>query len=185
MIDAPGGISRSPKMRPLDPNVVLPQPAQRLVVDISDCKCSVDPDLWLVTYALGSCIGVTAWDPALKIGALGHFMLPNGSIDPKKSAGNPHMFVDTGIHAMLGSLFDMGAAKERLVVKVAGGAAIMDREDRFRIGERNVTILRKYLWKNGILLDSHDTGGGGSRNVFLHVGSGRVVLKTGGGLYEL
>ena len=30
----------------------------------------------LITYALGSCIGICLYDPAIKLGALVHIMLP-------------------------------------------------------------------------------------------------------------
>ena len=39
----------------------------------------------VITYALGSCIGITFYDPGIKLGGLLHIMLPsrNDSNDPK------------------------------------------------------------------------------------------------------
>lgn len=165
--------------------IILPPPDHRIVVDISDCRTTADPEMHLVTYALGSCLGVTVWDPGKRIGSLGHFMLPSGQIDPRKAQENPMMFVDTGMTALLTHLFEMGADRSKLVIKVAGGAQLMDRNDRFRIGERNFAILRKFLWKNGLLIAAHDTGGETSRNLFLSVGTGRVLLKSQNRLREL
>lgn len=165
--------------------IILPPPDARIIVDISDCQVSDDPTRHLVTYALGSCIGVAVHDPRIGLGALGHFMLPTGTIDPAKSRDNPMMFVDTGMTALLTALYERGADPKRLVIKVAGGAQLMDRNDRFRIGERNFAILRKFLWKNGLLIAAHDTGGETSRNLFLSVGTGRVLIKSHNRLQEL
>lgn len=160
-------------------------PFSRNVVDISDCRFSTDPDDCLITYALGSCIGVTAHDPVARIGALAHFMLPTGTLDPKKAGSSPFMFVDTGITAMLTELFRLGVSKRRLVIKVAGGAALMDQQDRFRIGERNFAILRKFLWKNDLLIAAHDVGGAACRTLIFQIGSGAVHLKMANRLWEL
>jgi chemotaxis protein CheD len=50
----------------------------------------------------------------------------------------------------------------------------------FKIGERNFTVLRKILWKNGLLMATQEVGGNRSRTVSLDVGSGRFTIKSGG-----
>ncbi len=67
------------------------------VVDIADWHVSNDPRITLVTYSLGSCIGVVIWDQIVKVGGMLHFMLPDSSISADKATVNPAMFADTGL----------------------------------------------------------------------------------------
>jgi chemotaxis protein CheD len=148
------------------------------VIDIADFKTSADRRDTLVTYSLGSCIGVTVWDPEVKVGGMIHYMLPEGSISPDKAKANPAMFADTGIPRLFRAVYELGAVKKRLIVKVAGGARLLDDKGTFNIGKRNYVMLRKIFWKNGVLITSEDTGGSASRTLRLNVGTGRVTLKT-------
>ena len=91
------------------------------------------------------------------------------------------MFVDTGVSTLLGEMLAAGVAKNRLIVKVAGGAAMpCNKGDRFAIGKRNYLMLRKVLWKHDLLLDAEDIGGEIPRTMSLEVGSGRVRLSVQG-----
>ena len=154
-------------------------------VGISDMAISHSPEETLITYSLGSCVGLSLYDPGAGVGGLIHSMLPLSKLDPAKAAVNPCMFVDTGVPALLQALFDLGARKASLVAKVAGGSAIMDENGVFKIGERNCTILRKLLWKNDILVSGEDTGGSVPRTMSLSMATGRTVLKIAGQEREL
>jgi chemotaxis protein CheD len=155
------------------------------VVDIADLRVSRDPQVDLVTYSLGSCIGVAIWDPEVRVGGLLHYMLPQSSISPEKARSNPAMFADTGIPHLFRSAYELGAVKKRLIVKVAGGSSLLDDNGTFNIGKRNYIILRKIFWKNGILIDAEDVGGSISRTVRLEVATGRVTVKNRGKEIEL
>ena len=96
------------------------------LVGISDMHISDQPEETIVTYSLGSCIGITAFDPVRKIGGMIHYMLPSSSIAPDKARTKPAMFADTGVPMLLNKLLSLGALKGRLVIKVAGGAQLMD-----------------------------------------------------------
>lgn len=148
---------------------------------------SADPDDELVTYALGSCLGVAVYDPTAGVGGLLHAMLPLSSADPEKAAGNAAAFVDTGVPALFRACYGLGARKERMVVRVAGGASIaqVEADDLFQIGTRNMVVLRRLLWKNGVLLRGEDVGGRASRTVLLCVGTGVMRVRSGGEEYEL
>ncbi len=148
---------------------------------MADLKVSATPDARLVTYALGSCLGITAWDPVARVGGMLHVMLGASQIDEAKARANPAMFVDTGVPELFRSCYRLGAVKQRMIVKVAGGAHAgpSEEEDRFQIGKRNVIALRKLLWKNGVLIEAIDVGGFQlSRTVSLDVTSGVVTVKT-------
>ena len=156
-------------------------------VGVADMKISASRGDLIVTHALGSCLGVAVHDPVASVGGLLHVMLPLSTIDPAKADRNPFMFVDTGFPALLIECFKIGAQKQRMEIRVAGGANSHNREedDVFQIGKRNLIILRKLLWKNGLMLKSSDVGGTNSRTMSLEVGSGKVMIKSGGQLTNL
>lgn len=157
--------------------------ARERVVGVADLRVSADPEMRLITYALGSCLGVTVYDAMARVGGMLHVMLPTGSIDPDKMAENPSMFVDSGVPALFKECYKLGARKERMAVKVAGGShtGATDEDDRYQIGKRNVLALRKLLWKNGVMLHAQDTGGiQVSRTMWLDIGTGHVTLKVNG-----
>lgn len=157
----------------------------KITVDISDMKLSSTEDDVIVTYSLGSCVGVTLYDPLAGVGGMIHCMLPLSKIDPEKARLKPYMFVDTGVVAMLGELYAMGAQRQNIIAKVAGAGSPLGREETFRIGQRNYTILRKLLWKNNILIDKEDVGGSKARTLYLYMADGRTTVKSEGQEVEL
>lgn len=150
----------------------------RLTVGIADLKLSANPSESLITYALGSCIGVTIFDPVAHVGGMLHLMLPQASVNPEKAAKVPCMFADTGVPLLFQKAYEMGAKKERLIVCAAGGAEILADEGHFKIGSRNRTMLRKLFWKNSVLISAEDTGGTHSRTMFLRLADGLVTIKN-------
>lgn len=170
---------------------VLDRPGQVLrskrsiCVDISDMKMTRNREDVLVTYSLGSCVGLTLFDPLAGIGAMIHCMLPMSKIDPEKARLKPYMFVDTGVAAMLHDMYQAGAQRQNLIAKVAGAGSPLGKEETFRIGQRNYTILRKFLWKNNILIAKEDVGGSKARTLYLHMADGRTTVKSEGQEVEL
>lgn len=151
-----------------------------LVVGISDCKISNDPEAVLMTYALGSCIAIAVHDPVARVSGLLHFMLPEASIDQVKAQQNPFMFADTGIPKLLNDVVRSGANRRRLVVRIVGGAQILDGQALFQIGRRNYVAARKLLWKAELLVAAEVVGGEVSRTVRLEVATGKTWIREGG-----
>ena len=149
-----------------------------IVVGISDIKVSDNINDVLVTYALGSCVGITVYDPVVKVGGLLHFMLPESSLDIKKAGETPGMFADTGIPLLFKTCYELGAKKMRMIVKVAGGASILDDANFFRIGQKNITAMKKLFWKNNVFIEGEDTGSNCSRTFSIHISTGKVFVKT-------
>ena len=159
-----------------------------VVVGVADVRLSGSRDDRLVTYALGSCLGITVWDPVAGVGGMLHVMLPSGAIDAEKAARNPAMFVDTGVPLLFRRSYELGARKERLVVRVAGGAhhGVTEDADPFEIGKRNMLALRKLLWKNNVLIHAHDVGGWQtSRTMRLDLATGEITVRANGRLTTL
>jgi len=153
-----------------------------IVIGIADLKFSNNKDDVLITYALGSCIAVAIYDPAAKVAGLLHYMLPDSSLDTAKAKANPGMFADTGIPLLFKSCYNLGADKKRIIVKVAGGASILDNTNYFRIGEKNIMALRQIFWRNKVFIDKEDTGENYNRTVRLDVANGKVVVKSSSGI---
>jgi chemotaxis protein CheD len=153
---------------------------EKLVVGVADLVVSGNSRAQVVTYALGSCLGVIAYDPVARVGGLLHVMLPDSTIDSAKAASQPHMFVDTGVPRLFREAYKLGAVKERMIVKVAGGAAVQSGSDMFEIGKRNLIALRKILWKNSVMVKAQDVGGSCSRTVTLDLSTGGVTLRIDG-----
>ncbi len=154
-------------------------------VGIAEMLVSSNPGELLVTYSLGSCIGLTLYDPVRVVGGLIHCMLPLSTADPEKAAKNPFMFTDSGVMALLKKMYERGAERERLIAKLAGAASICDQKNLFKIGERNYTIMRKILWKNNILIRGELVGGNTAKTMYLHMGDGRTVIKESGRMIEI
>lgn len=150
------------------------------IIGIADMGIVQDNQGGLITYSLGSCIGVVIFDPAARVGGLLHYMLPESQIDPVKAQKNPFMFADTGIPLLFKEAYRYGATKNRLIVKIAGGSQILDDSGFFNIGKRNYMALRKILWRNNVLIKAEDVGGQVSRTVRLDLETGKVWLKYSG-----
>lgn len=157
----------------------------QIVVGIGECGVSSEPDSTLVTYGLGSCIAVAAWDPDARAAAMLHYMFPDSTVEPGRSRDNPWLFGDTGIAAMLDRLSRKGSASGRLVLRAAGGASVMQGPSMFNVGERNRESLRSVLSKAGLRLESEDIGGNLSRNLRLDVTTGRCWVERQGQVVEL
>lgn len=165
--------------------LVTPAALKTIVVGISDCQASKDRNSALVSYALGSCVGIGVFDPVASVGGLLHVLLPESSMDAAKAAANPCMFADTGVVELLKICQSLGAAKSRLRVWLAGGSAVMDVRGVFNIGKRNQLAARKALWKAGLLTLNEDLGGQGSRTVRLELSTGTFWIRAGGADQEL
>lgn len=150
-------------------------------VGIADMIVSKNPDETLITYSLGSCLGVIFYDPFEKIAGLIHIMLPESKIEKLSKdsiAFNPYKYVDTGIPLIIKKMLKYGSKKNQLLISVFGGAQVFDREDYFNIGKRNYVSLRKILWKESLLIKNEHVGGKVHRSVKINVESGEIMLDV-------
>lgn len=151
--------------------------AQRVIIGVGDLAVSNNPQVILSTYALGSCVGLVAYDPVSKVGGILHLMLPDSTISPDKAAAQPAMFADTGLPLFFKALAGLKGDRNRMRMYVAGGAAVLSGADTFKIGDRNIAAVKKYLMGGGGSVVGHDVGGTVNRTVHLEVASGTMSLK--------
>lgn len=155
------------------------------IVGIGEMCVSACREEKLITYSLGSCVGLTLFDPVRGVGGMLHAKLPVSRLDPERAAQNPALFADTGVSSLLSALFELGAKRRDLIACLAGATNMMDRQDLFRIGERNQMVVRKVLWKNDILIAAEDLGGTASRTMYLDMSSGETLLRVYGKTWTL
>ena len=160
-------------------------PENSKTVGISEMIVSNNINETIITYSLGSCLGVTIYDPVAKVGGMIHCMLALSKIDQKKAAQKPAMFVDLGIPMLFKAAYELGAEKKRIKIKAAGCAQLMDPKGMFKIGQRNHTVLKKLLWKNNMLLDGEAVGQSVSRTMSLDIKTGITTIKSMGKTFEI
>jgi chemotaxis protein CheD len=150
-----------------------------VTIGISEFKVAFAPKI-IVTYGLGSCIGIAIHDPVTQSGALAHALLPTiptGMTLPVKSA----KFTGLAVDIMVEELLKIGCAANRLVAKLAGGASMFDHlHQTFHgsIGQRNVEAARNALGRHGIEVVAEDTGADYGRSVEFHTATGAMVIRA-------
>lgn len=156
------------------------QSATQVVVGVSDAKMSGNATATIITYSLGSCIGVCLYDLVINLAGMLHFQLPTSTLDAERAKEKPLMFADTGLEYLLKMMERRGAVPRRMKVKIAGGAEMLNDAKTFSIGRRNHTAIRKVLYQHGLLIDKEDVGGKSPRTLCMRVADGSVVVKSNG-----
>ena len=147
-------------------------------VGIADMKMLQGEGI-LVTYALGSCIGLCFHDPRLRLGALLHIMLP---LNMEAGRTHPLKYADTGIKETLKQMEARGAIRSRMTVKIAGGAKMFEVSGGGlgNIGQRNIESVRTILKRENIRLIGEHTGGTVARTLLFDVASGQGCIRCYG-----
>ena len=152
--------------------------ADKITIGIADMKMAKGEGM-LVTYALGSCIGICLHDPVLKLGALVHIMLP---VNMEAGRKTPMKYADTGIRETLRLMEGKGASRNRITAKIAGGAKMFEvgSSSLGNIGQRNIESVHMNLKKEGIRLLKEDVGGTVARTLLFDVNSGLACIRSYG-----
>ncbi len=152
--------------------------SDKLIIGIADMKMAKGEGM-LVTYALGSCIGICLHDPVLKLGALVHIMLP---VNMEAGRKTPMKYADTGIRETLRLMESKGASRNRITAKIAGGAKMFEvgSSSLGNIGQRNIESVHINLKKEGIRLLKEDVGGSVARTLLFDVNSGLGCVRSYG-----
>ncbi len=149
-------------------------------VGMADLKVCISPD-GITTLGLGSCVGIALRDPVKGIGGLAHVMLPDSTAI--KDNSNIPKFADTGIAELVRQVVAVGADRNRLVAKIAGGAqmfAFQNNSSLVRVGERNVEAVIAKLEELKIPILASDTGANYGRTVVFYPENGNFVIRAVG-----
>ncbi len=141
----------------------------------------------MMTLALGSCVGITLYDPNVKVGGMAHAMHPRREL--VKNNHNRAKFVDCVVDLMIKKMQRSGASSRRIVAKLFGGARMFGHIPSSRgikqIGEKNVGVAREELERLNIPLVGEDVGGERGRTITFDLSSGEVCLRDAFGNREI
>ena len=133
----------------------------------------------MMTIGLGSCIGLTLFDPNLNMGAMVHIMLP----DSAGRKDHPGKYADTAVPLLVNELVAFGCKNRAIAAKMVGGACMFEYfGTNLNIGERNAQKVRILLKEHHIQLVAEDVGGKVGRSVtFLPANDGKVSIRRADG----
>lgn len=149
------------------------------IIGIADMKMAKGSGT-LITYALGSCIGICLYDPVTKVGALVHIMLP---LNMETGRTHPMKYADTGVRETLKLMESMGASRARITAKIAGGAKMFEISgggSLGNVGQRNIESVHIVLKREGIRLLKEDVGGTVARTLSFDVADGTGCVRSHG-----
>lgn len=148
------------------------------IVGISDQKICKKPDT-LITYALGSCVGICLLDKDIGLAGMAHIMLPDSNIIIDGTEINKFKFADTGIVELFNTMVRRGARVGCITAKIAGGAMMFSVScNKFNIGERNVVAVKETLRKLHIPIIAEDTGSNYGRTICFNAENGMLEVKS-------
>jgi len=151
------------------------------MIGIGGASVSKTPGDVIKTMALGSCVSVITYLPAQRISGMIHIALPDSQVNVDKAKDLPCYFADTGLTLLLKKLKQISShGIGNMIIKLAGGAQVMDASGFFNIGKRNILSVKKNLWKYSLGAISEDIGGSISRTVWTEVDSGKVFISSPG-----
>jgi chemotaxis protein CheD len=165
---------------------------RRLHVVQGEFAVSDDPDMVLHTI-LGSCVAACMRDPKAGIGGMNHFLLPGGQRPNSRhvgvGAGADPEAMRYGVQSMellLNAMYRMGARRERLEVKLFGGARVV--EGLSDIGLQNADFAETFLKSEGLRQIGGSLRGDQARRLQFWPVSGRVrqmaVADPGRAVFE-
>jgi chemotaxis protein CheD len=154
------------------------------IIGVGDFGASKTPGEMIRTFGLGSCVAVVILHPATKTAGMVHVALPESSTSPAKAKIYPGYFADTGIPALLQLMASLGCKNGEkgrgMMVKLAGGAKVLDPNNLFNIGKRNILAVKKILWSFGLGPIAEDVGGNFSRTVTIAMDTGKITISSPG-----
>lgn len=147
-----------------------PAGSKRLHVVQGEFAVTHDPEVMMGTI-LGSCVAACMHDPAAGVGGMNHFLLPGEKADFNGSPQSMRYGVQS-MELLLNALYRMGARRERLEVKLFGGARVVD--GLSDVGQQNAAFAERFLASEGIRTVGGSLRGEQARRIQFWPVSGRV-----------
>jgi len=156
----------------------------KIIVGVGEWAVSGNAEDEIKTFALGSCVALILLDPKTRVVGFAHFALPEAKIDEKKAKELPTYFVDSGVPFLFSKMSAAGSIPHKgYIVKLIGGANVMTSGslDRFEIGKRNATAIKKMLWDMALPVTAEDVGKNFSRTVTVFLSNGKITVSSADG----
>lgn len=151
-----------------------------VMVKIADMAVLKETGL-IITVGLGSCVGITLYDPLVRVGGMTHILLSNSRNFKNQGSINHAKFADTAIPLLVRKIESLGGRKNRLSAKIAGGSQLFSfQKTNFTIGEDNISAVREVLEKSSIPIRGEDVRGSYGRTMRLFIDTGKVIVSTVG-----
>lgn len=149
-----------------------------------------------VRTLLGTCVAITIWHPARRLGGMCHFLLPTRWRSESRAGSAPGLYADEAMALFADALAASHTQAREYVVKLFGGGNMFPcqlqvsacrkkvctdslRRECSNIGCRNVIAARQLLTHNGYAVPSEHIGGHGSRQIVFNLGTGDVWVRRG------
>ena len=150
-----------------------------IMVGIGEVGISNKPDDIVKTMALGSCVAVIFLAPKIRAVGMAHVALPDSKIGGERAQNLRGYFADKAIPYLISEFKKLGITKPTdIIIKLAGGASIMDPNGIFNIGKRNILTIRKILWQHRLGARAEDVGENFSRTVWIETSTGKVFVSS-------
>jgi len=154
-----------------------PRSSRLLIPDhVVNMGCiEVQPAPSRLVAVLGSCVGITLFDPVAAVGGLAHIMMPRQD----GRGGEPGRYADRAVPVLIAKLQDKGAVKQRLKAKLIGGANVLGDggAQLLQIGQQNIAASREALQEAEVPIIEEDVGGNLGRKIFVDLPSFDVAVK--------
>lgn len=127
----------------------------------------------VISTVLGSCVAACVYDPVTRVGGMNHFLLPGnpdrGGSDQSRRYG---VFL---MEKLLNAMFEKGALRKRIQVKLFGGAQVLDA--RSDTGRKNSEFATNFVRNEGLELVTTSLGGLQGRRIEFEPYSGKARQK--------
>lgn len=145
------------------------------IVGIGEYVISTDKEDSVKTFALSTCVGIVVYDTSKKILAMAHVLLPTAIKE-----NNEHQmakYADTALYTVFGEMkMKYNCDEKNFKVSLFGG---IDSEgaEYYKVGERNIAVIKEILDKMSIKYDLSNTGGRVSRTITAYTATGHIDVK--------
>lgn len=148
----------------------------KIIVGIAEGRIARGKQV-LISYALGSCVGICLYDRRLKLAGMAHIVLPDLKFAADHS--NAYEFAGEGVSLLVSEMKRCGALPSEMTAKIAGGANMFGAiSQEWAIGERNVKAVKQALREEGIRLVAEDTGKNYGRTITFSAEDGKLTVNT-------
>lgn len=145
---------------------------------------------------LGTCVAITMWHPARRIGGICHYLLPVRRAPSDADSGPCGLYADEAMNLFTQALNASDTHPHEFIVKIAGGGNMFPaqmagsacpngacstarRSACQSVGCRNIGIAHTLLGAGGFAIAAEHVGGDGSRQVIFELATGDVWIKRG------